>query len=148
MQVIITDYASRERDIRRVRDAVFIQEQAVAREEEVDHRDALCTHVLVYDDAAPIATGRIDLEKAGKVGRVAVLPAFRRMGIGTQVMRALEQVASNEQIERIWFHAQLQAVGFYQQLGYRACSDEFLEAGIPHVGMEKCLVGQRRVERS
>ncbi len=140
MRIIITDYASRERDIRSIRDQVFIQEQSVPRDEEFDDRDAQCLHAVVYSAGKPVGTGRLDLEKLGKIGRVAVLSSQRRLGAGTCLMQALQQRASEIGVSRLWCHAQLQAVPFYQQLGFTICSEEFQEANIPHVVMEKQLV--------
>ena len=139
LRAIITDYASRQAEIRQVRDEVFILEQKVDRAEEFDGRDQLCSHVLVFDDERPVATGRIDLEKGGKIGRVAVLQSYRRQGIGKLAMQQLEAVASEAGAERLWFHAQTQAVPFYLSLGYQVCSQEFMEANIPHVKMERAL---------
>ena len=101
LRAIITDYASRQAEIRQVRDEVFILEQKVDRAEEFDGRDQLCSHVLVFDDERPVATGRIDLEKGGKIGRVAVLQSYRRQGIGKLAMQQLEAVASEAGAERL-----------------------------------------------
>jgi predicted GNAT family N-acyltransferase len=139
MHTIITDYTSREAEIRLIRDQVFIIEQRVPRDEEFDDRDPLCPHAVVYEQEAAVATGRIDLDKGGKVGRVAVLKSHRRRGVGRLLMQALEQHARQQGAERVWCHAQLQAVPFYELLGYRVCGDEFEEANIPHVFMEKTL---------
>lgn len=140
MDTIITDYRSRERDIRYVRDQVFVIEQEIDRDEEFDDRDPLCVHAVVYEHGQPLATGRLDLEKGAKIGRVAVLEAHRRRGLGTLVMQSLEGIASERAQERVWFHAQTYAIPFYESLGYRVCSEEFEEANIPHVLMEKLLV--------
>lgn len=139
MRTSISDYDRQQAAIRAIRDAVFIVEQQVDRAEEFDDRDAKCVHVVVFEGEQPIATGRIDLEKGGKIGRVAVLQSQRRRGAGTLVMQALEQVAREYGVEATWFHAQTQALKFYQRLGYEVCSDEFIEANIPHVAMRKSL---------
>jgi len=137
MDTIITVYPLREKDIRFVRDEVFIVEQSVSREEEFDDRDNHCIHAVTYVNGAPVGTGRIDLEKNGKIGRVAVLKAHRRRGIGRMIMHALESYAKDKGLTRLWFHAQVQAVPFYSNLGYRISGGEFIEADIPHVKMEK-----------
>ena len=133
----MADYASRERDIRLVRDEVFLREQQISRELELDDRDECCSHVIIYNDGQPTATGRIDLAKGGKVGRVAVVPTHRRSGLGSMVMHALEAFAWQQGLDRVWFNAQASAVPFYLWLGYEICSEEFMEAGIPHVMMQK-----------
>ncbi|RMF36864.1 MAG: GNAT family N-acetyltransferase [Planctomycetota bacterium] len=138
MQVIITDFQSRQDEIRYIRDQVFVIEQQIPREEEFDDRDASCIHAVAYDSPGhPVGTGRLDTEKEGKIGRVAVLQSHRRRGFGRAVMQALERVALDRGLPRVWFHAQVSAVPFYSSLGYRVISDEFDEAGIPHVVMEK-----------
>lgn len=137
MSIRIGSYQELEADLRAVRDAVFIVEQQIDRELEFDDRDLFCQHVVVFEANAPVATGRIDVSKGGKVGRVAVLPDARRRGFGAQVMHALEDVASSHQLAKLWFHAQISAVAFYESLGYQIVGDEFLEANIPHVMMEK-----------
>ncbi|HET7131807.1 MAG TPA: GNAT family N-acetyltransferase, partial [Gammaproteobacteria bacterium] len=60
--------------IRHVRITVFVEEQHVPEEIELDERDPLCLHVLAYDErGSPIGTGRLDVAYGGKIGRVAVL---------------------------------------------------------------------------
>ncbi len=142
LRAIITDYADHQAEIRQVREEVFVVEQQVDRAEEFDGRDTLCKHVVVFDGDHPVATGRIDAEKAGKIGRLAVLKEYRRRGVGRLAMQQLEAYASAAGIQHLWFHAQTHAVPFYLGLGYQVCSDEFMEANIPHVKMERWLTPQ------
>lgn len=141
MNTIITDYLSQEVAIRQIRDEVFVIEQKVDRDEEFDDRDAHCMHALVWMGNLPIATGRIDLAKNGKVGRVAVLKSHRKIGAGRAIMIALEEYACANNAAEAWFHAQTHAIPFYEKLGYTVCSEEFMEANIPHVKMQKPLSG-------
>ena len=129
------DFAS----IRRVRETVFIDEQRVPRDLEFDERDPLCRHVLVFDGATPVGTGRLDLDYDGKVGRVAVVATHRRGGVGRAVMERLHAIAHEADQPRLWCHAQLTAVPFYERLGYVSSGPMFLEAGIEHVLMELAL---------
>jgi predicted GNAT family N-acyltransferase len=129
------DFAS----IRRVRETVFIDEQRVPRELEFDDRDPYCLHVLAFDGAEPVGTGRLDLDYGGKVGRVAVVASHRRGGVGTAVMERLHAIARERNRPRLWCHAQLTAVPFYERLGYIRDGDVFAEAGIDHVRMEYAL---------
>lgn len=133
--VSIVDYRENESSIRAVREAVFIAEQRVSREDEFDGKDTSCVHVLAVVDGQAVATGRLDLGSGGKIGRVAVLPEFRRRGVGTQVMKVLEQAGIQAGLTQVWFHAQLTAVSFYESLGYTAEGEVFSEAGIQHVKM-------------
>jgi predicted GNAT family N-acyltransferase len=83
VHIIMTDYESAAQQIRAIRDEVFIVEQQIAREDEFDGRDALCVHALALAGDRPLGTGRLDLERDGKIGRLAVLKQFRRLGIGS-----------------------------------------------------------------
>lgn len=148
VKTIITEYAAHHREIRYIRDQVFLIEQNISREDEYDDRDHLCMHSLVLEDDKAIATGRIDAAKDGKIGRVAVLKQFRRRGVGTLIMNSLVDYARELRLPSVWFNAQLTAVPFYLQLGYKTVGPEFEEANIVHVRMEKAIEslspGQRR----
>jgi predicted GNAT family N-acyltransferase len=130
------DFAS----IRQVRETVFIDEQRVPRELEFDDRDPLCLHVLVFDGDSAVGTGRLDLDYGGKVGRVAVVAAHRRGGVGTALMERLHALARERKHRRLWCNAQLTAVPFYERLGYVRSGPTFVEAGIDHVRMEYDVV--------
>lgn len=128
-----TDYTA----IRDVRLAVFVEEQQVPIDIELDDRDRHCVHVLAHDSAnRPIGTGRIDLDAGGKIGRVAVLSEARGMGVGTALMESLHVIAQSTALTTVWCHAQRSAVPFYLRLGYLVTTEPFLEAGIEHVGMQ------------
>lgn len=141
MQVRLADFDQDYDAIRAIRFAVFVEEQSVPEEIEMDNRDAVCVHVLAFDDRhAPIATARIDIDEGGKVGRLAVLPSYRRAGVGTAVMKALHSVALDRGLNSVWCNAQVSAVPFYRALGYRVTSQEsFYEAGIAHLRMDARL---------
>jgi predicted GNAT family N-acyltransferase len=126
------DFAS----IRFVRTTVFIDEQRVPLELEFDDRDGACHHVLALDNGAPIGTARLDLAYGGKVGRLAVLADRRRDGIGRALMERLHAIARAHGAAKLWCHAQLTAVPFYERLGYTSVGPTFEEAGIDHVRME------------
>ncbi|HJR71673.1 MAG TPA: GNAT family N-acetyltransferase [Gammaproteobacteria bacterium] len=129
------DFAS----LRFVRATVFIAEQNVPADIEFDDRDPLCRHVLALEGAAPVGTGRLDVEYGGKVGRVAVIASRRRGGVGTAVMERLHEIARAHDLPKLWCHAQLTAVPFYERLGYRPTGAVFVEADIDHVRMERDL---------
>ena len=128
-----SDYAA----IRRVRFTVFVDEQRVPEEIELDERDPLCLHLLAYDDRdAPVGTGRLDVNYDGKIGRVAVLASARRSGVGTALMARLHELAAEAGLRSVWCNAQVTAVAFYRRIGYREVGERFYEAGIEHVRME------------
>jgi predicted GNAT family N-acyltransferase len=130
------DFAADFASIRFVRVTVFIDEQHVPLDLEFDDRDARCRHVLALDNGAPIGTARLDLEYGGKVGRLAVLKRRRRGGVGRALMERLHAIARAHGTMKLWCHAQLTAVPFYERLGYRSTGATFDEAGIDHVRME------------
>jgi predicted GNAT family N-acyltransferase len=125
--------------IRRIRFAVFVDEQRVPADLEMDDRDGACIHVLAFTGDEAVATGRIDIEHAGKIGRVAVLAEYRGSGIGTTLMAALHLLATERGLAEVWCNAQLSATRFYTRLGYRVASEPFDEAGIQHVRMTRPL---------
>ena len=134
----IVSYEDYENAIRQVREAVFIEEQGVSREDEFDGFDNRCLHAAAFDVAGTlVGTGRLDPEKDGKIGRVAVLASHRRQGLGRQLMQSLETEAERIGLKQVWFHAQVSAVPFYEALGYQAEGEEFLEANIRHVKMRR-----------
>ena len=133
-----TDYDADHAAIRSVRFAVFVDEQKVPPEIEMDDRDPFCVHVLAVEDGAPVGTGRIDLA-AGKVGRLAVLEKVRGRGLGTALMNSLHGIARDNSLSRVWCNAQVVAVPFYERMGYRITSEPFDEANIAHVRMERAL---------
>jgi predicted GNAT family N-acyltransferase len=117
---------------------VFVDEQGVPRELEVDELDRGATHLVAICDDRVIGTLRIlDHGAAAKVGRVAVRATARRDGIGSRLMEHAAAVAADRGFAEIIVHAQLAVVSFYRRLGYVAEGDHFEDAGIPHVAMRK-----------
>ncbi len=130
-------YADYQQAIRQIRTQVFVREQAVPEALEYDDRDTLCRHVLAFDGVNAVATGRIDLDNEGKIGRVAVLAEHRNHGVGVEVMHALHRIARRAGLSSVYLNAQLAAKAFYLSQGYLPEGEEFMEAGIPHQAMVK-----------
>jgi predicted GNAT family N-acyltransferase len=140
MNIVVADFERDYAALRGVRFAVFVDEQQIPRELEMDDRDAACTHWLATDERGdPIGTVRLDLELGGKVGRLAVLAHARRGGVGRALMERVHGLARARGLARVWCHAQRSAEAFYARLGYRTTSEPFDEAGIEHVRMEVAL---------
>ncbi len=119
-----------------IRMAVFVAEQNVPPEEELDALDEVAVHVLVLHGGQPAGTARAIEKSPGlwKIGRVAVAAPFRKHGIGKMVMQAIEaQLPASAFV----LDAQTHAIGFYEKLGYVAEGPEFMDAGIPHRLMRK-----------
>ncbi|WP_166238238.1 GNAT family N-acetyltransferase [Paenibacillus turpanensis] len=128
-----------------IRKQVFVQEQQVPEELEMDEYDAspeAAVHVLAVSEGEPVGTGRFKAydESTAKLQRIAVLGSKRGAGFGRLVIEALENEAKSRGFAACVLDAQVQAEGFYKRLGYETVSSEtFLDAGIPHVRMMKKL---------
>ena len=127
-------------DILKLRVDVFVIEQECVYPD-VDGLDPESIHVFFRDDDGAIAAYVRVLDKHGepgvaKIGRV--IAAKRGVGIGRAVMEAGMRVARDTLgAHEVYLEAQVRAKGFYEKLGFAACSDEFDDAGIPHVAMRK-----------
>ncbi len=115
---------------------VFVDEQGVPREIELDAEDSAATHYLAEADGVAVGCGRVLWNgKSAHIGRLAVKRSFRGRGIGAAVCRYILADCRKRGSESIWLNAQLHAVGFYKTLGFCPEGDIFLEAGIEHVKM-------------
>ena len=122
---------------RALRTTVFVGEQGIPEQVELDDRDADCTHVLIRLQGTVIATGRMLPE--GRIGRMAVAAAYRGQGLGRIVLEGLQACAQSQGLSRVSLHAQHEAVGFYAAAGFGPCGDDFIEAGILHTPMDRVL---------
>ena len=121
-----------------IRRRVFIDEQGVPESAELDGLDREAVSWIARLADQPIGTARARiLAGSAKAERVAVLPEYRRQGIGEALMRVLERWAFDRGLERVTLNAQESAVPFYQRLGYAVRGEPFEEAGIPHRAMSK-----------
>ena len=127
------------KDVLAIREAVFIEEQGVSREEEIDQYEETAHYIIGYDaQGQAIGTARYrGIDTIAKIERVAVMKEFRGKGIGKQLILALEQIASDNGYQHFKLGAQTHAIPFYEALGYDAYGDIFMDAGIPHRYMEK-----------
>ncbi|CAM2892207.1 GNAT family N-acetyltransferase [Salinicoccus roseus] len=123
-----------------IRKRVFVEEQNVPMDREVDEYEDTATHILLIDDE-PIGTVRYRPASEGmiKVERMAVLPEERGRKLGFKLMEFVHDHALEHGYTRAKLGAQVHAIDFYRKLGYTVSSDEFEDAGIPHVYMEKAL---------
>jgi len=131
-----------------IREVVFIEEQRVPEGIERDDDDARAYHLLAVRGGHAIGTGRLvklrepppgEEGQWGKVGRMAVLQAERKGGVGSRILSELEEEARRQGMTGIVLHAQTTALKFYEKHGYRSASAEFEEAGMPHLKMIKKL---------
>ena len=122
---------------RALRRIVFIEEQGVAEADEVDDLDDQAIHILATQDARPIGSARLlTMGNVGKVGRVCVLRDARGTGLGAALMQAaVAQFRTIPGITKVKLGAQLQALSFYERLGFTSYGPVFLDAGIEHRDM-------------
>ncbi|MGA9287367.1 MAG: GNAT family N-acetyltransferase [Anaerobacillus sp.] len=140
MQVKVVQSKKELDDAFRVRQAVFVEEQKVPPELEIDEKEEVAIHFVAYDEQTPTAAGRLRvLDHIAKVERICVLMNYRNTGLGQQLMNAIENHARKLELNEMKLNAQMGAVRFYDKLGYEIVSEEFMDAGIPHVTMLKAL---------
>lgn len=121
-----------------IRTTVFIDEQNVPPEEELDQYEDEATHFVLYQDGSPIGAGRFRfVDSYGKVERICVLKAARKTGAGKKIMTGIEDYALKNDIHHLKLNSQTHAIPFYAGLGYEVVSEEFMDAGIPHKTMVK-----------
>jgi len=132
------DYTLDFKDLRSVREPVFVVEQNVPVEEEWDALDPQCQHVIARDaEHRPIGTGRLTPEH--KIGRMAVLPEWRGKGVGEALLMALIDKARALGLREVTLNAQVGALGFYEKFGFAPYGERFEEAGIEHQAMKLAL---------
>ncbi len=124
-----------------IRRRVFIEEQRVPEEIEMDADDSHAFHALAILDGDPVGCGRMVEQGASevKIGRMAVIGDFRKTGVGANILRFLIDRARQRGFHRVVLHAQLSAEGFYLKEGFIAVGGVFDEAGIAHRRMERDL---------
>ncbi|MBU3611570.1 GNAT family N-acetyltransferase [Polynucleobacter sp. MG-27-Goln-C1] len=135
--ILIKSWLDGKEEAYSVRKRVFIEEQGVPAEMELDEYDPLAQHALAYLDSECIGTARLVTlpGNVGRIGRMAVLPMHRRQGIGGDLLRALLELSKSQGITQLELHAQLSAMPFYEQFGFTAQGDIYDEAGIAHRDM-------------
>lgn len=123
-----------------IRMEVFVGEQGVPVELEMDGLDNGAIHVLAFVDGIPAGCARMLLHgEEAKIGRVAVKKSMRRYGLGTGMCKLLISIAKDEGVGKINIGAQLTAVDFYSTLDFVKEGDIFMEAGIAHIKMTKLI---------
>lgn len=138
MKCSLTDFATHGAAIAALRKEVFVIEQQVPLELEQDGFDPQCRHAVLFLQDTLIATGRIT--PLGHLGRIAVAKALRGRGHGARIVAALESAAREMGLDRVTLAAQVAAIPFYENLGYRGYGEFFLDAGIEHLHMEKVFI--------
>ncbi|MGX4686654.1 GNAT family N-acetyltransferase [Vagococcus sp. JNUCC 83] len=129
------------KDAKQIRLNVFVKEQHVPESIEIANEDQAIHCVMYNDDDTPLGTVRllpID-DKSMKIQRMAVEKTARGLGVGKQLMLYAEKVAKDHQATEIILGAQIQALNFYESLGYDSFGDTYIEANIKHINMKKTV---------
>ena len=116
-----------------IRFTVFVNEQKVPAEMELDEHDEVCLHVVARSDGRAVGTGR--LLPDGHIGRMAVLEEARGQGVGAAMLLALMEKARLRGDKEVALSAQTHALGFYRKHGFVEEGPEYLDAGIGHQSM-------------
>jgi len=120
--------------LKSIREAVFIREQGVPAELEWDGLDESCRHALALSHSGDvIGCGR--MLASGHIGRISVLPEWRKQKAGTAIMEALLDYARAHDYKQVAVDAETQAVPFYHNFGFVEHGEVFMDAGLPHIKM-------------
>lgn len=170
MRVERAERLAEREDALAIRRSVFVDEQGVPTDRELDEHEESATHLLAYDEGRTIGTARLrpydggapdgdgggpdgdggapdgdggeadgDGGAVGKVERVAIVPERRGEGLGRELVVGVEAVAREDGFDELVLDSQVDAVQFYERLGYEAEGEMFEDAGIPHRRMRKQL---------
>lgn len=138
LRIEISGWETARPEASRIRFEVFVEEQKVPAEIEMDAHDAQCVHALAYaEDGRAVGTGR--LLPDGHIGRMAVLKDWRGRGVGAAILTALVAEARRRGDAEVALSAQTHALDFYRRHGFSAEGEVYEEAGIPHQAMRRAL---------
>ena len=122
-------------EILRARSAVFVAEQQCAYQD-IDGIDYESLHFFCEEEGKISAYLRAFRRSSDTIQMGRVLTIRRGTGLGGELLReGIKEIRSKMDPKRIVLEAQTYATGYYAREGFRICSDEFLEDGIPHVQM-------------
>jgi len=143
IRVIKADFAADRDAIYAVRETVFIVEQSVPVEIEIDDYDPVAQHVLAYVGDSPVGTGRIvgdgPAGRIRRIGRMAVLDAYRGRGVGSAIISALIDIGTAAGCREFVLSAQCHAIPFYEKFGFVAEGPVYDDAGIDHRSMRRLV---------
>ena len=138
----VGDWATLRPAASEVRKAVFIEEQGISPDIELDELDATAVHAVAFNRfGMPVATGRLlqDAPKEARIGRMAVTRVLRGQRWGRAILDALVDASRERGDDKVILHAQCSAEGFYLRAGFAAVGEPYEEAGIAHITMQKRL---------
>ena len=121
-----------------IRFDVFVEGQGVPIQEEVDGKDSISDHYLLFYNEYPSGVARVRYEADfAKIERVAVLGNCQGKGLGLKLMQfILSDLRQMSAVKKVKLSSQTYAISFYEKLGFVVCSEEYMDAGIPHKDMQ------------
>lgn len=128
------------KDAINIRQKVFVEEQKFVNE--FDDKDDVSFHFVIYKNGIAAGTARMFTEDGGEsfhIGRVAVLPEYRKDGFGSKLVKAALKKASELGAKKAVLSAQCRVQHFYESLGFSASGEIYYDEYCPHVHMEKSL---------
>ncbi|MBC7757028.1 MAG: GNAT family N-acetyltransferase [Bdellovibrio sp.] len=134
IQIVEVTWQQAEHALRAIRTPVFIEEQAVAPDFEWDEIDHSALHLLASVDMQAVACLRII--NYHKIGRMAVLKAFRSNGVGAALLQEAVNICKQHGSKTVHLSAQTHAIGFYEKCGFNVTSDSYQDVHIAHVDMQ------------
>lgn len=121
-----------------IRKKVFVEEQQVPIEIEIDEYEDEAIHFLCSTDNEYVGASRLRfVDQYGKLERICILKEFRGNHYGKDLIAAMEKEIKKQKIDEARLHAQTHAIALYESVGYKVTSEEFMDANIPHVEMVK-----------
>jgi predicted GNAT family N-acyltransferase len=121
---------------------VFVKEQNVPVDEEMDDMDDQSVHLIARDsDGVPVGTARVyEAGDIGKIGRVCVVKSHRGTGLGARLIEAcIQEISTRPHLKLAKLGAQNHAIKFYEKLAFSVVGDEYMDGGIPHHDMVRSL---------
>ncbi|MBI2786661.1 MAG: GNAT family N-acetyltransferase [Legionella longbeachae] len=124
-----------------IRKSVFVEGQNVPLNEELDGKDKDSDHYLLLINDQPAGVARVRfMEDYAKIERVGVLDQYQGKGYGRKIMKKIiADIQVNERVHIVKLSSQTHAIPFYEKLGFEVCSDEYMDANIPHKDMKLSL---------
>lgn len=135
IQIETVNWDEHQNNLKKIRHQVFVIEQKVPLNEEWDNLDGEAKHFLAFNEQHE-AIGTARVLPTGQIGRMAVLKEYRRYGIGKRILETVYAYHLARGINKLFLHAQVKAIPFYEDSGFVVTGDSFIEAGIEHKTME------------
>lgn len=140
MNILINKVSSAD-DIQKcldIRTEVFVNGQSVPENEEIDGKDPDSDHYLLTIDNSPVGVARVRyIDDFAKIERVGILSDFHGLGLGAKLMMViLSDIKRSAEVVTAKLSSQTYAIPFYEKLGFVVCSEEYMDANIPHKDMK------------